>query len=302
MKAEQLATLSKGCFFPYIPEDNSKLKLPCGKCPNCLHRRIEGWTFRINEHLMRAKSAYFITLTYDSSSENRIIDRTPNGYLSLSKRHLQNYFKRLRKFHGDSVRTPFNDRVKYVACGEYGTGGKRPHYHAIVFNASTNGIIQAWSKCTQKATRKTPALFRPLGIVDIQEVNTSRIRYIFKYIQKQRLTNWQKLHSRDDRVPEFQLISQGIGKQWLEDARNINKHLGNIEQPYITTQNGKIAIPRYYKNKLYTDEQKKQIAEYMETQFEELELTQEEHSQLLEYKNEKSRLMFKKAKRENNEI
>lgn len=62
------------------------------------------------------KHSIFITLTYS--------DANLPAYGTLVKKHLQKFFKRVRKtFH------PF----RYYACGEYGDHTKRPHYHACIF-------------------------------------------------------------------------------------------------------------------------------------------------------------------------
>lgn len=223
--------------------------------------------------------------------------------MTLTKKHLQNYFKRLRKYENQTSKTPFNEKIKYIACGEYGTKRKRPHYHAIVFNASINGLIQSWGECKKRASAGNPAQYVSFGRVSVDNINASRIRYIFKYTQKHRLSSKQRLHSRDDRIPEFQCIGQGIGKQLLDCPQFIAKHKGNIEQPYIRIRGGeKIAIPRYYKNRLYTDEERQQIADYMEKQFIEIPLTHEENVSVFEWKKEKVRMMHKKANREKNDV
>lgn len=231
-------------------------------------------------------SAFFVTLTY--RSDIPMIDRTPNGFLTLNKKHLQNFFKRLRKNAKQTSKTPFNEQIKYIACGEYGSKYQRPHYHAIIFNSTEQDIIKAWTK-----DGKT------IGIVTCDKVTPDRIRYIFKYAMKGNITKREQSFTRDDRVREFQLISQGIGKQVLDNKEWMKKHQGNISQPWITLKGGqKIAIPRYYKNKIYTDEERQMIAESMIDAYETPTLTPDEDAQVLVYKNEKRRQMIKRAKKD----
>ena len=63
------------------------------------------------------------------------------GGFSLLRSDFQKFMKRLRK-HAKST------KIKYYACGEYGTNyTERPHYHAIVFNLPRpfdKYITKAW--------------------------------------------------------------------------------------------------------------------------------------------------------------
>lgn len=93
-------------------------EVPCGQCINCRITRQMAWTARcLIEEAYSPRSSSFITLTY--SPENMPEDG------KLSVRHLQLFFKRLRKALPHSIR--------YFACGEYGGKTNRPHYHALVF-------------------------------------------------------------------------------------------------------------------------------------------------------------------------
>lgn len=283
MEFHEYSTLIKGCYFPYIPKDNPQAKYACGRCPNCLKRRIDHWAFRISKHLLHVKHAYFVTYTYALGQ----CDRSENGFLTLNPHHFRNYMKRVRKELGDNKDTPFNDRVKYIITGEYGTKKARPHYHAILLNVPYSVIEKHW----------------PYGLVDIREIHSNRIAYLFKYCQKARVT--KRIHDRDDRIAEYVNFSQGIGKQWLTDQTQ-HYHVTNINNPTITLSSGeRISIPRYYKERIFTKEQREQIAEnmsYIEDHNQQVidSLDHQQQQELLAYKNEKIRLMNKKAKKDVN--
>lgn len=238
------------------------------------------WSFRLQYHLRYVKHCYFVTLTYEYG-----LERTENGFLTLSPKHFRNFIKRIRKDLGDTKETPFNDRVKYVVTGEYGTKNARPHFHAVIFNVPYDTLTKHWD----------------YGIIDIRDVSTDRIAYVFKYTQKARIR--KQTHSRDDRVPEYVNFSQGLGKQWLTE-KHIHYHKRNIENPTLTLKSGeRIAIPRYYKNQIFTDEERQQIADNMMQMAENYEtpnLTHDQEQELLKWKNEKIRIMNKKAKKDAN--
>lgn len=123
------------CLRPFSLKGNSDL-IPCGKCPECRSAHINGWTFRILQEFKKCDSAHFVTLTYDTHT----IPITKSGRLTLDKKDLQKFIKRLRKYKRVS-----RSKIIYYAVGEYGTKGARPHYHLIIFNSDPSSIIKAWS-------------------------------------------------------------------------------------------------------------------------------------------------------------
>lgn len=160
-----------------------EVDVPCGKCPKCTARRASGWSFRLTQHFKTVQSAQFVTLTYDTQH----VPLTPRGFMTLSKRDCQLFFKSLRKAHDKGT------QIKYYIAGEYGGKTKRPHYHIILFNAKIELIQKAWDK----------------GQVHYGEVNEASIGYTLKYISKpSRIPE----HQNDDRLPEFALMSKGLAQ------------------------------------------------------------------------------------------
>ncbi len=117
--------LVKGVETGYMP-------FPCGKCPACVRRRVSGWAFRLNKQSEQSNSAHFVTLTYNDEH----IKKTKNGFETLVKKDVQDFFKRLRKLT--------KQKISYYAVGEYGDTGERPHYHIILFNANPKIVENAW--------------------------------------------------------------------------------------------------------------------------------------------------------------
>lgn len=150
------------CYTPITLKD-LQIDVPCGKCKKCLARRASGWSFRLMQQDKIARSAYFLTLTY--ANENVCL--TKNKFLSLCKRDVQLFLKRLRKSQfGNSTNHAFP--IKYYAVGEYGSKTKRPHYHLIIFNANIELIQPAWD----------------LGNVYFGTVTGASVGYCLKYMTK----------------------------------------------------------------------------------------------------------------------
>jgi len=154
---------------------------------------------------------------------------------SVSKRDLQLFFKKLRK--------TTKNKIKYYAVAEYGTETQRPHYHIILFNSDEISIEGSWEK----------------GHVYFGKVELASIGYTLKYLTK------QDPHTHTNREKPFQLMSKGLGKAYLT-PQMIKYHKNDMVNRFcIKIDDGKsIAMPRYYKDKIYTKSQRKAIGQYHE--------------------------------------
>lgn len=225
-----------------IYSNDRQVPVPCGKCPACLSRRTSVWTFRLKTHAKNANTSYFVTLTYDT----RFVPITKRGFLTLDKRHVQLYFKRLRKSHPKEV------QIKYYLAGEYGSKTFRPHYHIILFNADIELIHKAWDK----------------GEVHIGELTEASAAYTAKYINKGKII---PMHQNDDRLPEFSLMSKKLGLNYLSE-KIINYHRADIERNFITLEDGKkISLPRYFREKIWTEQERRIQADKLAEKFKAIE-------------------------------
>lgn len=241
---------------------------PCGKCPECRKRLISGWSFRLMQEDRRSISSFFITLTYDTST----VPITKNGFMELRRSDVQRFFKRLRKMHcgvsstmlRNGTRIDAVKPIKYFLVGEYGGKTLRPHYHIILFNASIELIQYAWSypmRLKVYGVKEIKVKARlPFGHVDYgndQGVCGASIGYCLKYVMK---PGKIPMHRNDDRTPEFRLMSKSLGENYLT-WETVEWHLKDcVNRTYLTIENGKkIAMPRYYKNKIYSPRDKEEI-------------------------------------------
>lgn len=122
--------------------DSYQLRLPCGGCLGCRKAQALAWALRCQLELQEHDHAVFTTLTYSD-------DHLP---ITLEKRHVQLWLKRLRK----SIPRP----IRYFASGEYGERTERPHYHAIVYGvAHQEGqtLSETWGLGNVRTYPVTPA-------------------------------------------------------------------------------------------------------------------------------------------------
>lgn len=214
----------------YIP-------VPCGKCPGCLTSRSNSWQFRLTQQDKISLHSHFITLTYGDNDAPGIGKLTPNGHNSIHKPDYQKFMKLLRHH------SPKNIPISYFACGEYGSRRERPHFHAIIFNADPELIKKSWHH----------------GFVHIGSVTGASIAYTLKYMHKARTV---PKDDTDDRTPEFQLQSKGLGANYLTEHVKAY-HRQDITRLYVTLEGGqKTTMPRYYRNRIFSEQQRKRQAEH----------------------------------------
>lgn len=250
----------------------SHVNVPCGKCVNCIKRRRMEWCFRMEQELMNSKCAYFVTFTYDPVNvpfdkygNMILVDTTLNSkknfvsvsgkkpiidkYLKKMKlkghvdKSIQGFFKRLRikceRFKGENRESMMygldmkKDKIKFFACGEYGGRFGRPHYHAIIFNASARFIDDCWG----------------LGNVDISYASKGSIAYCTKYMDK-----WRDKKQDWKRPVEFNNQSEGLGLCFVEKMRDWYRK--NLDINYVINDSGvKIPMPRYFRYKLFNEDE-----------------------------------------------
>lgn len=191
-------------FFNIMSQDYEERDVPCGNCLHCRMTKINEWTTRMRCQSATYKHTYFVTLTISSDAPTDIL-RAHNYTMSdinknhkwqptpitLDKRTLQLFFKRLRRYNNIPT-------LSYYAVGEYGHTYGRPHYHAILWcdEEITESMIQnAWQLGSV-----------PFGQIDFNDLNengtlsSSRANYAFKYVCKY----LQKQEFSFEKLPTYQ--------------------------------------------------------------------------------------------------
>lgn len=229
-----------------ITQGNEEILVPCGNCFRCRDRRSNDWIYRLLQEDKRAISSFFVTLTYDNAN----VPLSQSGLLSLKYDDVTKFFKRLRYYQTQYRKKWYPEidhdpKIRYYLVGEYGGRTDRPHYHAVVFNVLDAGLFfDAWTA----------------GSVHVGSVSGDSIAYTTKYVMKpQRIPMFQG----DDRVREQSRMSKHIGDNYLTEQMK-KWHQQDIERVYVQDGQYKKAMPRYYRDKIYTDterEQQKFIAE-----------------------------------------
>lgn len=259
---------------------SKRLTVPCGKCGNCRRARRNQWAFRLQQELKDSENAYFITLTYsDERLPQFVNNETGEVKSNLRKEDLQKFIKRLRE---QQYRQTNQRKFRYYAVGEYGTETDRAHYHFIGFNIDRIIIDQLdklWGH----------------GHTHIGSVNEGSILYVAKYhvnrnmgqkseegqisyyIQNKKTKQYHLHIEEGTRQKEFATMSKrpAIGHGYIK--RNYNWHIENMNS-YVIQNGYKKVIPRYYKDKIFTDIEKETLKNKTEKQMEEMYEKQNEQA------------------------
>lgn len=159
-------------------------EIPCGHCIGCRLDYSRSWADRLMMELTTQdlEKCWFVTLTYSN-------DHVPTSYfglpetgeampsLSLRKRDVQLFFKRLRKAHPD-------DHIRYYLAGEYGPTTRRPHYHAIIYGLTLHDVVPFGKSELGFQYWYSPSLedIWGLGYVGIGEVTWETCAYTARYV------------------------------------------------------------------------------------------------------------------------
>lgn len=213
-------------------------RFPCGQCIACRLNKQREKALRLSHELQYHKNSVFVTLTY--APEN-----LPEFH-SLVKKDVQDFLKKVRK-------RVEPDRIRYFACGEYGSEEhtSHPHYHLIIFGLSYNDkrVFENVQYNPSHDVYYCKCKVWDKGFVSVGKVSQARINYVAKYVVK-KVTGKLSKQEYGDRLPEFSLCSRnpGLGYQYALD------HLSRLKQDDCCTVRGrKMMIPRYYIDKFYSE-------------------------------------------------
>lgn len=223
-----------------IPEvkDERALYVPvgCGKCIECMKQKKRNWQVRMLEELKVNKYMMFVTLTFNEKALNELSNeveiKSMNKDLDneLATLAVRRWLERIRKKTGKSV--------KHWLVTELGhEGTERIHLHGIIMCNDVE-LLNKWN----------------YGNYWIGEyVNEKTINYIVKYINK--------IDTDHKGYTPKVLCSKGIGKSYLKSYNALqNKYNEDETKEYYVMKDGsKINLPKYYRNKMYNEEQKEKL-------------------------------------------
>lgn len=223
--------------------------VPCGKCIGCRLDYSREWADRMTmEALCYPKGqAWFLTLTYDDA-------HLPKGKMdrpTLEPQHLTDFIKRLRRhfeYHEKS------DKIRFYACGEYGSKTFRPHYHVVAYGLDFEDKEPFFLNKMHQQIYKSETLEHLWGngIVSIGGFDWRSAAYTARYVlKKQKGESAASYYEERGIKPEFVRMSNrpGIALPYFEAHYNEIYANDNIVLPAIDGKPHIVKPPRYFDDK-----------------------------------------------------
>lgn len=249
--------LTQSVLNDYSDSETEVVPVPCGRCVGCRLDRAQAWSdrmlleFNISRDDYPAKTALFLTLTYEDSKRSMVFcsDNVYRGNLVV--RDYQLFLKRLRK--------SLSHKIRYFVAGEYGSTTFRPHYHMIIFGLSLSDFPDSLIY-SQDSDGSNVLYFSPLldklwskGSVKFSPASYGTFCYVAQYvIKKQYLSDNDGFDFYLGRKPPFIAMSRrpGIGSDYFSSDCIDDSQL----VPSVSVNDGDdvhiVKIPRSYLNKL----------------------------------------------------
>lgn len=243
------ANKKNGGYIPPVSDERTLLvPVGCGKCMECMRQKAREWQIRMLEEIKSNKNGKFITLTFNEQSLSeltkivldRIEDRLGDDRKEV-QRIIENDVATLatRRFL-ERWRKEYKKSVRHWLVTELGhQNTRRIHMHGILWTDETSETIEKVWK------------YGKIWVGDY--VNEKTVNYIIKYVNKMDAVN-------KGYKPKI-LCSAGLGKNYLKSYNaRLNKYDEENTKDEYTYSNGKKAgLPIYYRNKIYSEEQREKL-------------------------------------------
>lgn len=209
--------------------------IACGQCMECRKQKANEWRTRLCEEIKQHKHSYFVTLTFtDEALQELQTKYNLRECNETAKKAVRLFLERYRKEKKHSIK-----HWLITELGQEKT--ERIHLHGILFSEEeiTNEQLKKWWS---------------YGITDTGKYCSIRtINYIVKYVTK--IDTKHKGY-----VPAI-CCSSGIGRTYITDtAKQKHQYRPNATREYYTLPNGhRTQLPIYYRNKLYTEEEREKL-------------------------------------------
>lgn len=238
------ANSKNGGHIPPVPDPRVRyVPIGCGKCIECRKQKARQWQVRLLEDVRHNKQGVFVTLTMNNESYASLATEIKgvSGYdldNEIATLAVRRFLERWRKQHKRSVR--------HWLVSELGHQGQENiHLHGIIWTTDTEEIRKHWKYgyvwCGYDGGKEKTY------------ISERTVTYITKYISK-----------TDEKHKEYKsivLTSPGIGKGYLarlDAKRNVFNH-DATRQTYKTRTGHEIALPIYYRNHLWTEEEREKL-------------------------------------------
>ncbi len=220
----------------------------CGNCMECRKMKGREWRIRMGEEIRDRKDGKMVTLTFSDEwlnelrlkvNENRVAKLSgwelDNEVCVYAVRQFGNRYIFERKRQGKDHKS-----LRRWLVTELGGENDRIHMHGIVFtDMSDSDIAGVWK-------------YGYIGIPKNGFVSDATINYISKY--------FTKVDFEHKGYKPRMMTSPGMGLGYVKRNKRTHAFRGeNTVQTYRTRQGTKLPLPMYYRQKLWSDEEREEL-------------------------------------------
>lgn len=245
-------------------KDNRVVYVPvkCNKCMECRKQIARQWQVRLLEEIRHNKNGKFITLTFSDKSIAKLCEYEKKFTDLETGRKFKEKIGATEGYERDNQiatvgvrlflerwRKQYKKSLRHWLITEIGHNGtENIHLHGIIWtDVDLSEVERIWQYgYVWKGKEKQN------GVIE-NYVNENTVGYITKYVTKV-----------DEKHKTYQgivLTSAGIGSGYLTRTDSItNKYTGSNTKEFYRTRTGhKINLPIYWRNKIYTEEEREQL-------------------------------------------
>lgn len=226
-----------------------------------MKKKARDWKIRLTEEIRTdTKSAEFITLTFSNESIKELTDAIHKVEPELEGYALDNAIAILaQKKFSNRWKKKRGTRIKHWLVTELGHNGtENIHLHGIVWNdIKTEKREKQNHKIRAEFIRDIKETWK-YGFVYIGDyVNEQTVNYITKYVLKIDEDHKEYKPTILASSGHGKTIGSGYLKRW-DSTRNKYKE-GNTNEAYSNRQGYQMGLPIYYRNKIYSEEEREKL-------------------------------------------
>lgn len=225
-----------------------KVPTKCGRCEECRKQYARDWKVRINEEIKHDTRGMYVTLTFSNENIKELSEleetKELTGYTldnAIATIAVRRFYERHRKKYGKTIK-----HWLITELGQRNT--EHLHLHGIIWTDLSPIEIEGFWRYGGMYDGKYRA-----GHIKKSYINARSVNYITKYITKKDLKHKE--------YKSIVLASDRLGKRYIDTYNaTLNKYKGEKTKETYTTRNGmEYALPMYYRNKVYSEEEKEKL-------------------------------------------
>lgn len=234
-----------------------QVPIGCGRCKECREQRAREWQVRLLEDIKDNHNGNFTTLTFNTESLRELAHDVRNwiivdGKRTRFKREIKGYMldneicKRAMRLFNERWRRKYKKAIRHWMITELGhENTEHVHMHGILYTPEgQEAINERWGYGFTQIGKWENG-------IHINYVNEQTVNYMIKYVSKMDF-----LHS--EYYPKI-LCSPGIGSGYIKRAEYNQFRYEDTIEGYKTRTGHVISLPTYYRNKIYTDNEREAL-------------------------------------------